>query len=106
MPFRRAALERATADPAWRCTLVFGDSCHVPSPFSGAVDPGCLASADSVLGASLRSKVFFSFDHVRYGAYSVIMLTIMAGAYFLDQQSRLQSFSQVMSLQDKNAALA
>jgi len=48
----------------------------------------------------------FAFDHVRYGMYSVAMLIIMAGAYFLDEQTRLQSFGQVMSLQDQNAALA
>eukprot|EP00438_Fugacium_kawagutii_P029451 Skav212643 [mRNA] locus=scaffold681:60750:62035:+ [translate_table: standard] len=36
----------------------------------------------------------------------VAMLIIMAGAYFLDEQTRLQSFGQVMSLQDQNAALA
>ncbi|CAE7684961.1 unnamed protein product, partial [Symbiodinium sp. CCMP2456] len=49
---------------------------------------------------------FFAFDHVRYGMYSVAMLIIMAGAYFLDEQTRLQSYEQVMSLQDQNAALA
>ena len=48
----------------------------------------------------------FAFDHVRYGMYSVVMLIIMAGAYFLDEQTRLQSYGQVMSLQDQNAALA
>eukprot|EP00933_Yihiella_yeosuensis_P083759 TRINITY_DN9801_c0_g3_i1.p1 TRINITY_DN9801_c0_g3~~TRINITY_DN9801_c0_g3_i1.p1 ORF type:complete len:424 (+),score=78.94 TRINITY_DN9801_c0_g3_i1:118-1389(+) len=46
------------------------------------------------------------FDYVRYGIYSVLMLTIMAGAYFLDEQSRLQSFGHLMSLQDENASLA
>merc|ERR1719237_1495500 len=34
------------------------------------------------------------------------MLGIVAGAYVLDEQSRLQSFSQMTSLQDKNAILA
>jgi len=46
------------------------------------------------------------FDFVRYGIYSVWMLVIMAGAYILDEQSRLHSFEQFMSLQEKNAVLA
>mmetsp|Transcript_16556 Transcript_16556/g.42710 ORF Transcript_16556/g.42710 Transcript_16556/m.42710 type:complete len:458 (+) Transcript_16556:62-1435(+) len=46
------------------------------------------------------------FDFVHYGIYSVTMLIIMAGAYILDEQSRLQSFEQFMSLQDQNAVLA
>jgi hypothetical protein len=47
-----------------------------------------------------------NFSEVRYGVSSVAMLVIMACAYSLDEQSRLQSFGQLMSLQDKNAALA
>jgi len=47
-----------------------------------------------------------TFDHVRYGIYTITMLIIMAGAYLLDEQSRLRSFSELMSLQDNNAALA
>ncbi|CAE7652975.1 unnamed protein product [Symbiodinium necroappetens] len=39
---------------------------------------------------------FFAFDHVRYGMYSVAMLIIMAGAYFLDEQTRLQSYEQAL----------
>ncbi|CAE8672914.1 unnamed protein product, partial [Polarella glacialis] len=35
--------------------------------------------------------IWSTFDHVRYGVYSVVMLVIVAGAYFLDEQSRLQS---------------
>merc|ERR1719330_1564888 len=38
--------------------------------------------------------------------YGVIMLVIMAGAYLLDEQSRVQSFGKFMSLQDQNAELA
>lgn len=47
-----------------------------------------------------------SFEEMRYGIYSVAMLVMMAGAYALDEQSRLQSFSTLMSLEDRNAALA
>mmetsp|Transcript_61719 Transcript_61719/g.130254 ORF Transcript_61719/g.130254 Transcript_61719/m.130254 type:complete len:245 (-) Transcript_61719:52-786(-) len=47
-----------------------------------------------------------SYDSVHYGIYSVTMLMIMAGAYILDEQSRLQSFEHFMSLQDQNAILA
>ncbi|CAE8599567.1 unnamed protein product, partial [Polarella glacialis] len=50
--------------------------------------------------------IWSTFDHVRYGVYSVVMLVIVAGAYFLDEQSRLQSHSELAFLQDQNAALA
>ncbi|CAK0861357.1 unnamed protein product [Prorocentrum cordatum] len=54
-------------------------------------------------------KGLFSFDDfstVRFGMYSVTMLVIVACAYFLDEQSRLQSFGQLTSLEDRNARLA
>jgi len=47
-----------------------------------------------------------SFEFVRFGVYSIVMLVIMACAYVFDEQSRLQSFEQLMFLQDQNAALA
>lgn len=56
-----------------------------------------------ILGGALAPD---TFDRVRYGIYSVAMMVIIAGAYLLDEQSRLQSFGQLMSLQEKNAVLA
>jgi len=49
---------------------------------------------------------FDSFEHVRYGIYSAAVLVITATAYALDEQTRLQSFMKLMSLQDRNAILA
>jgi len=49
---------------------------------------------------------FDSFEHVRYGIYSAAVLVITATTYALDEQTRLQSFVKLMSLQDRNAILA
>jgi len=49
---------------------------------------------------------FDTFEHVRYGIYSAAVLVITATTYALDEQTRLQSFMKLMSLQDRNTILA
>eukprot|EP00929_Paragymnodinium_shiwhaense_P092394 TRINITY_DN52285_c0_g1_i1.p1 TRINITY_DN52285_c0_g1~~TRINITY_DN52285_c0_g1_i1.p1 ORF type:complete len:498 (+),score=108.84 TRINITY_DN52285_c0_g1_i1:69-1562(+) len=53
-----------------------------------------------------RAQNQVSFLDVRFGVYSFVILSIMAVAYFLDEQSRLQSVGELMTLQDRNARLA
>lgn len=47
-----------------------------------------------------------NFDHVRYGLYSGFLLVTLAGTYFLEEQTRLHSYSQLMYLEGQNAELA
>lgn len=47
-----------------------------------------------------------AFEFTRYGEYSCAILVIVSCAYIADEQSRIRSFGQLMSLHEQNSALS